>query len=77
MIIYLIHEEALAIDLGRRSHGCLYVHRLDTGMACWIPRGLIRFQLDANQMDTMALDGQIPLGRHFDPPRVASPAVAP
>ncbi len=61
MIIYLLHEEALAIDLGRRSHGCLYVHRLDLGMACWIPRGLIRFRLNAEQMEEMAIHGHLPV----------------
>ncbi|MCH2132509.1 MAG: hypothetical protein MK116_02040 [Phycisphaerales bacterium] len=61
MTMYLLRNGSLAMDLGRRAEGCLYVHRLDLGLGCWIPRGLIRLRLNAHQVEALARDGQVPI----------------
>ncbi|MAT82131.1 MAG: hypothetical protein CMJ29_10880 [Phycisphaerae bacterium] len=61
MTIYLLRNGALAMDLERRSGGCLYVHRVDLGCGCWIPTGLIRLQLKPHQVDGLTREGYIPL----------------
>ena len=61
MTIYLLRNGSLAMDLERRSEGCLYVHRVDLGCCCWIPRGLIRLTLKPHQVDGLARQGQIPI----------------
>ena len=59
MTLFLLRNGSLAMDLGRRSSGCLYVHRLDLDMGCWIPRALIRLKLNTNQVDALARDGRV------------------
>ncbi len=61
MKMYLLRNGSLALDLKRRSHGCLYVQRADLGTACWIPPSMIRSTLKTRQAYQLARTTDIPL----------------